>query len=509
MKFKTEIAKYFALVLYAATFLLAQPTYATLTCPETFQNEPRTSIENNFLETNLFTTSRNLKVYSAHFPFKTTSTLEHEVASLPLGSTWIDMGAGEGNALADGLKINPNISVGLGISYKRPAASVALPPSTDTRFHYLDGDFVENLARDGKLDSYRDKTDLITDVFGPTSYSKNLPELFQLYFNMLKPGGIAVFNFMLERNFDQSERDGTSLRSVPLSLNGVSSNSQHDSNGLIKWLGTIPGIEVVEVAERKGSQGPYWESSVAIKLRKIESNITVPRTLETKSYEASSPPVRKFEIVADKKIKSSQKASQPIADDLQNLTFHTQRLTIKPVLLADAKAAASAWTNAETMKMSGDYLTQQDVAGLLSMGQTNFKQAEQSGSPFINFGLYVDGELVGMSQVATGQENVIYTTRQGTNMQKWASISYHLNPSAWGKGIATEAARRLIQFAFEDLKVDGLHAEAIKTNSGSQAVLKKAGFSVLPYPDPGHVHFYLLKADFLNLQAPLPKAAGQ
>ena len=46
----------------------------------------------------------------------------------------------------------------------------------------------------------------------------------------------------------------------------------------------------------------------------------------------------------------------------------------------------------------------------------------------------------------------------------------------WGKGIATEAGARLIEFGFKNLKVKGILANVDQENAASKSVLKKLGF---------------------------------
>lgn len=55
-------------------------------------------------------------------------------------------------------------------------------------------------------------------------------------------------------------------------------------------------------------------------------------------------------------------------------------------------------------------------------------------------------------------------------------VGYFLKRSAWGKGIATEACRRIVRFAFEESPLTEIVATFDAGNSGSQRVLEKVGF---------------------------------
>ncbi|HXH22493.1 MAG TPA: GNAT family protein [Dehalococcoidia bacterium] len=57
-----------------------------------------------------------------------------------------------------------------------------------------------------------------------------------------------------------------------------------------------------------------------------------------------------------------------------------------------------------------------------------------------------------------------------------ADIGYELDPAYWGRGYATEAARRLVEFAFRDLGVHRLWAYVLVENEPSWRVLERLGF---------------------------------
>jgi RimJ/RimL family protein N-acetyltransferase len=57
-----------------------------------------------------------------------------------------------------------------------------------------------------------------------------------------------------------------------------------------------------------------------------------------------------------------------------------------------------------------------------------------------------------------------------------ASMGYCLNEPAWGHGYATEAARALLQWAFDTMDLNRVQAEADTRNTASARVLEKLGF---------------------------------
>ena len=58
-----------------------------------------------------------------------------------------------------------------------------------------------------------------------------------------------------------------------------------------------------------------------------------------------------------------------------------------------------------------------------------------------------------------------------------ASMGYCFDEAAWGNGYATEAARALLQWAFDTLDLNRVQAETDTRNAASARVLEKLGFS--------------------------------
>ncbi|MEU3960164.1 GNAT family N-acetyltransferase [Streptomyces buecherae] len=65
-------------------------------------------------------------------------------------------------------------------------------------------------------------------------------------------------------------------------------------------------------------------------------------------------------------------------------------------------------------------------------------------------------------------------------------LGYRLKASAWGRGLATEGSRALIDKGFAELGVQRVWAETMAVNTASRRVMEKAG---LRYVRTFHVHF--------------------
>jgi len=67
-----------------------------------------------------------------------------------------------------------------------------------------------------------------------------------------------------------------------------------------------------------------------------------------------------------------------------------------------------------------------------------------------------------------------------TKKEDW-EFTYLLKQTAWGKGYATEVARKIIEFGFEELNLPDVFATVDDVHSASIRVMEKAGMTFLRY----------------------------
>lgn len=83
-------------------------------------------------------------------------------------------------------------------------------------------------------------------------------------------------------------------------------------------------------------------------------------------------------------------------------------------------------------------------------------------------------------------------------IQPEIEIGWRLAKEFWGKGYATEAARRVLDYAFNDLKLEGLSSFTVPHNLRSRNVMEKLGMTFagvfehpkLPQGHPLRQHVY-------------------
>lgn len=65
------------------------------------------------------------------------------------------------------------------------------------------------------------------------------------------------------------------------------------------------------------------------------------------------------------------------------------------------------------------------------------------------------------------------------NHINYYDLGYRLNKKYWGKGIATEAAKASLNYGFQHLKLDKIHAIADSRNKASKNVIEKLGLKYI------------------------------
>jgi ribosomal-protein-alanine N-acetyltransferase len=88
--------------------------------------------------------------------------------------------------------------------------------------------------------------------------------------------------------------------------------------------------------------------------------------------------------------------------------------------------------------------------------------------------------------------------------QRLYELGFHLRPEHWGRGLAQEAGRAVIAYAFEKLGAEALFAGHHPANSASRRVLTKLGFQFTHeefYPPTGlqHPSYLLRRSDYFRI----------
>lgn len=95
-------------------------------------------------------------------------------------------------------------------------------------------------------------------------------------------------------------------------------------------------------------------------------------------------------------------------------------------------------------------------------------------------GSYQNRESVDWGITLHGDDRVIGMcgSYQWDRSNRHMDIGYHILPSQWGQGYATEAARAMIRWCFDNLDLHRIQADCTDGNIASERVLLKCGFKV-------------------------------
>ncbi len=266
------IPRQFKLIQLVALFILLTGVssigLATNLCVGHFEIDAATAR----LIMNSYNTSRGLSHYVERLT-PTGSSFRNTLLDLPKDSIWLDSGTGLARALIEGLKSFPNISQGIGISYQRPDNFI-YPTELGNRFSYLDGDLIENMAKSGQLNHLMGKVNLITDLYGALSYTKEFAEVLQVLVDLLAQDGKIFFHMTRTKN---------------------SVIATHEpGSSLLNWLESIPGLEVTSLTHPNKSKFDNRSNFETILIRKVSQEVKVPRDLFLKTYEDDAPPKRRM-----------------------------------------------------------------------------------------------------------------------------------------------------------------------------------------------------------------------
>jgi RimJ/RimL family protein N-acetyltransferase len=140
-------------------------------------------------------------------------------------------------------------------------------------------------------------------------------------------------------------------------------------------------------------------------------------------------------------------------------TLQTERLRLRPYSETDIPELLplidSREVAATTLRIAHPY-TEQDARAFLEL-------AKEPDKLWLAVTLLADGRQIG------GIGLRLELQHQHAELGYWLGVPY------WGQGYATEAAREVIRYGFEDLKLHRIFASHFQHNPASGNILKKLG----------------------------------
>ena len=172
--------------------------------------------------------------------------------------------------------------------------------------------------------------------------------------------------------------------------------------------------------------------------------------------------------------------------------IETARLHLRPLTLDDVRALTIVRSDPEVMRYigAGAISTEEDVRAAITR---DLNLREQHGFGRCAVILKEMGELIGWCGLTFLDE---------TND---VEIGYGVAKAFWKKGIITEAARAMLRYGFEELKLPRIVAVAMPENEGSWRVMEKIGMRYVGrafYYNCDVVYYEIAREDFTPDDAP-------
>jgi ribosomal-protein-alanine N-acetyltransferase len=143
-------------------------------------------------------------------------------------------------------------------------------------------------------------------------------------------------------------------------------------------------------------------------------------------------------------------------------TLQTQRLDLRPFAESDLDEMSALMANADFMRFSLGVFSREQTASFLEKVRARDRAALPSQFAVIVRG---DEHLVGYCG---------FFLQHVDDMEE-LEIGYRLDPSYWGRGLATEAARAVRDHAFNDLELSRVISLIHPDNIASRRVAEKNG----------------------------------
>ncbi|MFZ6689965.1 GNAT family N-acetyltransferase [Undibacterium sp. SXout11W] len=143
----------------------------------------------------------------------------------------------------------------------------------------------------------------------------------------------------------------------------------------------------------------------------------------------------------------------------------TARLRLEPITDSHLEGLCRLNSDLDVMRyISGKAETREETQNMIERVKARWEEIGFSWWSFIK----ID------TQEIIGAGCIQYLGRAPQNPLE---IGWRLCTDKWGKGYASEAARRMAEFAFDDLKAESLYAICMPENTASSHVMKKLGMS--------------------------------
>lgn len=138
------------------------------------------------------------------------------------------------------------------------------------------------------------------------------------------------------------------------------------------------------------------------------------------------------------------------------------KIVLRPWQKEDAQALAAIANNRQVWDNVRDYFPTPYTV----LDAEQWLESIRTIHPVQNFAILYQGRIAG--NIGIVPKDDVYRMN--------VEIGYFVGEEFWGKGIATEATRLLVEYIKQEFNVVRIYAEVFETNKASMRVLQKNGF---------------------------------
>jgi len=164
--------------------------------------------------------------------------------------------------------------------------------------------------------------------------------------------------------------------------------------------------------------------------------------------------------------------------------IETTRSILRTVTMLDTAGVASSWK--------------------LDEGSISLLEAEQKIERMLsNHAQNIHGKIVHLCLAVIFKDTnefigwcgLDHTNQKDTD----PALFYLLKANYWGKGLATEAARALLDYTFTQLELASIHGGAASENLASKRVMEKIGMKYIGLDEEGGYTFTINRNEYLSI----------
>lgn len=150
---------------------------------------------------------------------------------------------------------------------------------------------------------------------------------------------------------------------------------------------------------------------------------------------------------------------------MNEIIIETERLILRPIGHEDINDLLLIWGDAETMQYFPKTLNRQEISEWI----------DRNMQRYANYGHGLWAAILKSEQKLVGDCGLVFQEVDGVEELE---VGYHFNKNYWGRGLAAEAARGCLNYAFQDLGRRRVISMIRPENTPSRRVAERNGLKI-------------------------------